>query len=62
MKKLTYICPHCQSSNVTMDAAVYWNVEDQVWDTSGDRDGPVVCCDCGFEDYELSAFEKEHAA
>lgn len=45
-------CPYCGSTDVTADAAVRWDIENQQWDVSNVFDSDHLCgsCDRMFDD------------
>lgn len=47
-QKVTKVCRHCGSENVSVDAAARWNVEAQQWEIAGLFDNSD-CDDCGRE-------------
>lgn len=59
MKKIKYLCPHCESENVIQDAIAYWDFEDQEWKMSDFYSHPLTCGDCGSEFREPDQIEIE---
>ena len=46
--KVTKVCRHCGSENVSVDATARWSVETQTWELAGLFDNSD-CEDCGRE-------------
>lgn len=51
MTKITYVCEHCQSTDIVWDANLRWDVEKQAYYCTDTRpDGPYAyCSDCNDE-------------
>jgi hypothetical protein len=47
-QRITKICRHCGSENVSVDATARWNVDTQSWELAGLFDNSD-CEDCGGE-------------
>lgn len=43
------VCPYCGSEDISADAAVRWDIENQEWQTTNVFDKGKLCDNCGEE-------------